>query len=281
MTPQTPLVTVIIPVYNEEEHLEECLRSLQGQTYRPVEIIVVDDGSRDTTVTIALRCGVQVLQQSHWGKARALARGAAAAQGEIFVFLDGDLHFASDFVERLVTPIVEGQCVGTSHDHELVANPQNVWSRCFQKASGLPLEKRIDLSPSERARGTVVYRAVRAEAFRKVGGFDDVGYTDDQTLATKLGGQARFANGAVCYHYNPASLSEVFGTGAWGGKSIWHRRRWRGLLDYFPPRGVVRGLGAAVRHRFLPLALYVWVMEAGIFWGVAKRVIGLDRTYGA
>jgi glycosyltransferase involved in cell wall biosynthesis len=281
VTARTPLVSVIIPVYNEQAHLEECLGSLQGQTYPSIEIIVVDDGSRDTTVTIALRCGVQVLQQSHRGKALALALGVATARGEVFVFLDGDLHVAADFVERLVAPIVEGECVGTSHDHELVANPQNVWSRCFQKAGGLPFDKRIDLSPCERAGGTVVYRAVRAEAFRKVGGFDDVGYTDDQTLAAKLGGPARFARGAVCYHYNPASLGEVFRTGSWTGKSVWHRRRWRGLRDYFPLRGVLRGLAAAVRHRFPPLAVYVPVLECGIFWGVAKRALALDNTYGA
>jgi glycosyltransferase involved in cell wall biosynthesis len=251
------------------------------QTYWPIEVLVVDDGSRDRTAVVAHQCGVRVLQQRHAGKARAIALGAAAAQGEILVFLDADLRFAPDFVEHLVGPIVAGECLGTSHAHELVANPENIWSRCFQLMSGLPLEKRLNLSFTQRALGTPVYRAVRAEAFHHVGGFDDVGYLDDQTLGAKLGVPARFVEGAVCHHYNPASLSEVFGMGTWRGKSVWHRRRWRGLRDYFPLRGVLRGLGAALRHSLPPLAVYVPVLECGIFWGVAKRALGLDRTYGA
>jgi glycosyltransferase involved in cell wall biosynthesis len=280
VTAGAPLVTIIVPVYNEEAHLEACLRSLEAQTYEPLEIVVVDDGSRDRSVAVAQRCGVRVLQQHHAGKARAIALGAAAARGDIFAFLDGDLRFEPDFVERLVAPIVAGECLGTSHGDEFVANPENVWSRCLQMASGLPLEKRLDLSPAQRAQGTVVYRAVRAEAFRRVGGFDDVGYLDDQTLAAKLGQQARIVDGAVCHHYNPATLGEVFATGSWQGKSVWHRRRWRGLRDYFPLRGLLRGVVAAVRHRFPALAVYVPVVESGIFWGVAKRALGMDRTYG-
>lgn len=281
MTDVALLVTVIVPVYNEEAHLEECLRSILAQTYKPIEIVLVDDGSQDRTVAVARRCGVQVLQQEHAGKARAIALGAAGAEGEILAFLDGDLRFAPDFVERLVAPIVAGECLGTSHGDELVANPENVWSCCLQLTSGLPLNMRLDLSALERAQGTVVYRAIRAEAFRRVGGFDDVGYLDDQTLAAKLGQRARIVDGAVCYHYNPARLYEVFAMGSWKGKSIWHRRRWRGLRDYFPIRGALRGVGAAVRHRFPPLAVYIPVLESGIFWGVAKRVFRLDRTYGA
>jgi glycosyltransferase involved in cell wall biosynthesis len=281
VTIKSPLVTVIVPAYNEEAHLEECLRSLQEQSYAPIEIIVVDDGSRDRTVAIARQCGVRVLQQHHAGKARAVARGATVACGEILAFLDGDLRLSSDFVEHLVAPIVSGECLGTSHGDELVANPRNVWSRCLQVASGLPFEKRLDLSQTERSKGTVVYRAVRADAFRRVGGFEDIGYFDDQTLAAKLGEHARIVEGAVCYHYNPMSLREVFATGAWRGKSVWHQRRWRGLRDYFPLRAVLRGLGAAVRHRYPPLAVYVPVLECGIFWGVAKRALALDNTYGA
>jgi glycosyltransferase involved in cell wall biosynthesis len=281
MTVGAPLVTVIVPVYNEEAHIEECLRSLQAQTYRPIEALVVDDGSHDRTAAAAQRCGVRVLQQRHAGKARAIALGAAAAQGEILVFLDGDLRFAPDFVEHLVAPIVAGECLGTSHAHELVANPENIWSRCLQLTSGLPFEKRLNLSYQQRAQGTPVYRAVRAGAFHRAGGFDDVGYFDDQTLGAKLGMPARFVDAAVCYHFNPASLREVFGMGSWRGKSVWHRRRWRGLRDYFPLRGVVRGLASAFRHRLPPLAIYVPVLECGIFWGVAKRALGLDRTYGA
>jgi glycosyltransferase involved in cell wall biosynthesis len=276
-----PLVTVIVPVYNEELYLAECLRSLRAQTYKPLEIIVVDDGSTDGTAALARRAGVLVLSQRHAGQARAVALAAEVAHGAVLAFLDGDQQFPPDFIERLVAPIVANECLGTSPSEEIVANPENVWSRCMQIIGGLPPEKRASLLPSQRAQGAAVYRAVRADAFRRVGGFDDVGYDDDRTLAAKLGQNARFVDGVFCYHHNPATLPEVFKLGSWGGKSVWHRRRWRGLLDFFPLRGVFRGLGRAVRHRFPPLAVYVPVLECGIFWGVAKRAFGLDSTFGA
>lgn len=276
-----PLVTAVVPAFNEEGHLAECLRTLRAQTYSPLEIIVVDDGSRDSTATIAEQFGVRLLRQAHAGKARAVARGAEAAGGEILVFLDGDLVFAPEFLERLVGPIVAGECTGTSHGNEYVANEANVWSRCLQLTSGLPPDKRLELSDRQLAEGTPVYRAVRTEDFRRVGGFNDVGYLDDQSLAPKLGQLAKIVEGAVCYHYNPASLKEVFSMGAWKGKSIWYQRRWRGLWDHCPPRGVWRGIRAAAEHGFPPIAAYVWVLEWGIFWGVAKRFLLLDRTYGA
>lgn len=280
MTNRGVVVSAIVPVYNEEAHVQQCLQSLQAQTYAPIEILVVDDGSNDRTVEIAHSCGVRVLAQDHAGKARAIALGAEAAQGEIFVFLDGDMWFAPDFVERLVAPIIARECLGTGHGEEVVANPENVWSRCFQIAGGLPPQQRCNLSPQQRAEGTSVYRAVDAETFRRLGGFDDVGYSDDQTLAAKLGQKARVVEGALCYHYNPATVGELFAMGSWQGKSVWHRRRWRGLRDYFPLRGVLRGLAAAVQHRFPPLAVYVPVVQCGVFWGLAKRALGVDRTYG-
>src|SRR5438093_4504181 len=96
MRTPNPLVSIIIPAYNEEAHLAECLRSLQTQTYPALEIIVVDDGSRDGTASVAKASGVKVLQQNHNGKARAIATGAGAADEELFCFLGGDVVFSAD-----------------------------------------------------------------------------------------------------------------------------------------------------------------------------------------
>ena len=96
------LVTAIVAAYNEERHIAECLASLLDQTYEPLEIIVVDDGSTDATAA-AVRAFAQVklLQRPHEGKARAINAAAQAARGEILLFLDADLRFDRVYVAAL------------------------------------------------------------------------------------------------------------------------------------------------------------------------------------
>jgi len=78
-----PVVSIIMPVLNEEAGIEEAIRYLQQQLHpSPAEIIVVDGGSRDGTVAAARRCGVRVLQAGR-GRARQMNAGAAAARGEL------------------------------------------------------------------------------------------------------------------------------------------------------------------------------------------------------
>jgi len=87
-----PLVSVIIPVHNCERYLGEAIDSILAQTYRPLEVIVVDDGSTDATAQVAQAFGppVRLMQQSRQGTAAARNHGVAAARGELVAFLDAD-----------------------------------------------------------------------------------------------------------------------------------------------------------------------------------------------
>ncbi len=92
-TPMT--VSVIIPARNEEHRLSPLLKSLAGQDYRPLEILVVDDHSSDGTARVARQGGATVVAAAEisegWiGKTRACWSGAQAASGDILVFLDAD-----------------------------------------------------------------------------------------------------------------------------------------------------------------------------------------------
>jgi len=274
------LVTAIVAAYNEERHIAECLASLLDQTYEPLEIIVADDGSTDATAA-AVRTFAQVklLQRPHEGKARAINAAAQAARGEILLFLDADLRFDRVYVAALVAPIVAKQSVGTCHATELVANPGNVWSRCLQMSHGLPADRRLALTSSQVAAGTIVFRAVRRQRFLDAGGFDDTGFFDDQTLSPKIG-RADYVTGAVCHHSNPERLSEVFGSGVWAGKSIHHLHGARALWRYFPGLAVLDALAAAGRARMAALFPYALVYRTGVFWGLLKRTTGLDKSMG-
>src|ERR1044072_7097933 len=90
MTEQ-PLVSVIIPVYNGARFLLAALESVFAQTYRPFEVIVVDDGSADDSGRIAQSfSGVHYIRQANQGVAAARNTGIEAARGEFYAFLDQD-----------------------------------------------------------------------------------------------------------------------------------------------------------------------------------------------
>ncbi|MBD2182999.1 glycosyltransferase family A protein [Aerosakkonema funiforme] len=86
------LVSVIIPVYNCEKYLAEAIESVLAQTYQPLEIIVIDDGSTDGSAEVAKRFGttVQYCFQANSGTAAARNRGIELAKGDFFAFLDAD-----------------------------------------------------------------------------------------------------------------------------------------------------------------------------------------------
>ena len=86
------LISCIVPVFNGERYLKEALDSIRAQTYRPLEIIVADDGSTDGTAAVVAGYGGQIryLAQSNAGTAAARNLGLGAARGEFVAFLDAD-----------------------------------------------------------------------------------------------------------------------------------------------------------------------------------------------
>ncbi len=101
MTATSSLVSVIIPVYNGAQFLAEAIESVRAQTIRPLEIIVVDDGSEDDSAAVARGfAGARCLRQPHEGAAAARNRGAADARGEFLAFLDADDLWTPDKLQR-------------------------------------------------------------------------------------------------------------------------------------------------------------------------------------
>jgi glycosyltransferase involved in cell wall biosynthesis len=90
-----PLITVIIGVYNGARYLSEAIESVLAQTHRPLELIVVDDGSTDGSGAIAESFGppVRVVRQENGGIAAARNRALPEAKGEYLAFLDADDRF--------------------------------------------------------------------------------------------------------------------------------------------------------------------------------------------
>lgn len=97
-------VSVIIPVYNAQAHLEQCVRSVMNQTLKEIEIICVDDGSKDDSLAILRRLAqedarILVMAQENAGAGAARNRGLDAAKGRYLSFLDADDFFEPDMLE--------------------------------------------------------------------------------------------------------------------------------------------------------------------------------------
>lgn len=104
-----PLVSVVIPVYNGERYLAESIGSALAQTYRPIEIVVVDDGSTDHSAEIARGFGssVRYVAQSRAGAGAARNRGADLAEGNFLAFLDADDLWLKDKLKRQMAVLSE------------------------------------------------------------------------------------------------------------------------------------------------------------------------------
>lgn len=99
-------VSIIVPVYNVENYLEECLDSLIGQTLKDIEIILVDDGSKDKSGCICDKYSgidnrVKVLHQNNCGQSVARNVGLSMAEGEYILFVDSDDYIRLDACEVL------------------------------------------------------------------------------------------------------------------------------------------------------------------------------------
>jgi glycosyltransferase involved in cell wall biosynthesis len=101
-------VSVVIPALNEAENIAAVVRELPWDLIH--ECIVVDNGSTDATASEAQAAGARVVVLTQRGYGRACAAGAAAAKGDILVFMDGDGSDVSTEMDRLLQPIPTGNC---------------------------------------------------------------------------------------------------------------------------------------------------------------------------
>ena len=106
------LVSVIVPVYNIEKYLEECIESIINQSYKNIEIILVDDGSTDKSGIICdefnkLDKRIKVIHKENGGAASAKNIGLDEANGEYICFVDGDDYIFIDFIENLYNQLIK------------------------------------------------------------------------------------------------------------------------------------------------------------------------------
>ena len=120
-----PVVSVIIPVYNVQDYIEQCLASVLNQTYRELEVIMINDGSTDNSGILAkkiadsdVRC--ILITQKNGGLSNARNNGLARATGKYVYFLDSDDWIENNTFEILVNSAEVSNCDLVVHNVNVV-----------------------------------------------------------------------------------------------------------------------------------------------------------------
>ena len=222
MTP--PLISVIVPVYRVEEYLERCVKSILSQTYKNLEVILVDDGSPDQCPAICDACAekdarVKVIHQENKGLSGARNAGINAASGEYLAFVDSDDYVSPHFIEELYqllkdTGCAIGQCRFSYVKGEgLVEEGDSAF--CIYRGESL-MEQLY--GPEEKATCFVVAwnKLYRAELFKETGiRYPEGRIHEDEATTYRLFHVAKklaFLDRALYGYYteNGGSITSVF-----------------------------------------------------------------------
>lgn len=101
-------ISVIIPVYNAEKYLRKCLNSILNQTYTKLEIILVNDGSKDSSLSICYEYKkkddrIKIINNDNHGVSYSRNCGISISTGEYIMFIDADDYIENNFIEKLIT----------------------------------------------------------------------------------------------------------------------------------------------------------------------------------
>jgi glycosyltransferase involved in cell wall biosynthesis len=168
------LISCIIPVYNGEKYLGEAIESILRQSYRPIEIIIADDGSTDGTASIAAGYGkrVRYLRQPNAGTAAARNLGTSAAEGEFVAFLDADDVWPSDKLDRQIERFRARPELDIC-----IAHVQNFWIPELIEEEKQFRDHRISKALPGYVTGTLL---ARRDCFNSVGHFNTaIAHADD------------------------------------------------------------------------------------------------------
>jgi cellulose synthase/poly-beta-1,6-N-acetylglucosamine synthase-like glycosyltransferase len=187
-----PLVTIVVPAYNEGPVIQQSVRSLLCMDYPCFEVLVVDDGSSDDTYERALQASrgfarVRVIRKPNGGKASALNVGLAHARGTLILNMDADSKLSSNALRVCVRHFLDPS-VGAVAGNIKVVNRENMATRlqAIEYIHGLGLERRAqDVMKAVSVIGGPL-GMFRRDALQEVGGYDSDTFAEDRDVTLKL-----------------------------------------------------------------------------------------------
>ena len=215
------LISIIIPVYNAETFIETCIKSLCSQTYEDLEILVIDDGSKDNSLTVCQALARQdkrivVLHQENQGVSAARNFGLEKATGAYVSFMDADDYVKPDYIEVMYRDIKEHDADMTCCDMiEMQDGKQVFLSDPRVRTSRLvtdPQELYRDLALQKEGYGNTVWaKLIKAELAKKHKYPCGIKYGEDQIYIYLLFSEAPkvYLNTYAGYYYirNDASAT--------------------------------------------------------------------------
>lgn len=211
-TSKQPLVSVVIPTFNSESFLEKCLSSLKRQTYRMLEIIVVDNYSNDKTRQIAKKYGAKIYLKGTERSAQ-VNFGAEKSSGEYIYRVDSDFVLQPNVIREAVE-----SCEKCGYDAIVIHNTSDptvsFWARVRKAERDCYKDDELN----------VAARFWKKEAFITVGGFDEtIVAGDDYDLHNRLvknGFKIGRIKAEETHIGEPKTLAEIVRTYYYYGKNI-------------------------------------------------------------
>lgn len=191
ITRNKPLVSILIPTYNEEKVIENSINSLLRLSYRRKEIIVIDDGSRDNTLKIvrdiAIKEPIKVISKTNGGKWSALNEGIRESRGEILVCIDADTILERNAIESMI-PHFNDQNIAAVAGNIKVGNRHKMLTKIQA------LEYVLDLNIQRRGESTLgkitvvpgPLGAFRKSVIEEVGLYSGDTFAEDSDLTMKI-----------------------------------------------------------------------------------------------
>ena len=215
-----PKVTVLLPCYNEAANVDETIHHLFKQNYPYMDVIAINDGSKDDTAsrldTLASQYpALQVLHQTNQGKASAMNNGLSHATGDIIVGIDGDAILDYDAIGYMVSHFLSSPNVSG-----VTGNPRvRTRSTAIGKIQTGEFSAIIGLiKRAQRIYGMVftisgVICAFRRKALEEIDGWSTDMITEDIDVSWRIqlaGGQVRYEPRAMCWVLMPETLHGLF-----------------------------------------------------------------------
>jgi poly-beta-1,6 N-acetyl-D-glucosamine synthase len=216
-TDYRPLVSLIVPAFNEAKVIEKTINSLLHLSYRTKEIVIVDDGSTDDTIKIvkkiARKAPIKVISKPNGGKWSALNKGIEEAKGEIIVCIDADTILVKNAIEQLIPYFTDKEIAAVSGNIK-VGNRQKIITKlqAFEYVLDINLLRR---SESTLGKITVVpgpLGAFRKSALEEVGMYSSDTFAEDADLTMtilKAGYKIKYEMKALGYTETPTTLLDL------------------------------------------------------------------------
>ncbi len=270
-------VSVLIPAFNEEQVIERSVRQVVASERVHLEVIVIDDGSKDRTSEIVEKAfgndpRVHLIKLDNGGKARALNHGLDVAKSDLVIALDADTQFEPDTIARLARWFAADEKLAAVAGNAKVGNRINIVTKwqALEYVTAQNLERR---ALARLGAMTVVPGAVgawRKQAIAQVGGYppDTLAEDQDLTIAVQRAGwRVAYDQSAIAWTEAPQSLRQLarqrfrwaFGTiqCVWKHKRIIATGKPRGLALIGLPQTIIFQLLFALVSPIIDLALVV------------------------